>query len=185
MVTQHSQPSISGFRCDTSGHSLAFYPILRSPAVSETEIRQLIDYTMQAKRSSRICLHESPDDALQFMIIAQYKGFDPGQPLMRVHRMKEKVFQPIFGRLLMICASPFGQIENEKILDPEKGGVQLVSRGQFYNDLPLDEVTVHSEFVLGPFNSNLDREFPIMPWDTSISEKKNFYDSCIKRAEGM
>lgn len=185
MVTQHSQLAISGFRCDNSGHSLAFYPTSRSPAVSETEIQQLIDYTMQVKRSSRICLHESPDDALQFMIIAQYKGFDPDQPLMRVHRTKEKVFQPMFGRLLMICASPFGQIENENILDPQKGGVQLISKGQFYNDLPLDEVTVHSEFVLGPFKSDFDREFPVMPWDISISEKKSFYDSCMKRAEGM
>lgn len=180
-----TQPSVSGFRCDNSGHSLALYPIFRNPAVSKAEIQQLVDYTRQAKRTSRICLHESPDDELQFMIIAQSKGFDPDQPLMRVHPVKKKVFQPILGRLLMICVSPVGQIENEKILDPEKGGAQLISNGQIYNDFPLDEVTVHSEFVLGPFSSNLDRKFPVMPWDNSISEKKNFYDYCIKRAEGM
>lgn len=183
MPSEYIIPQIEGFRLDSSGFSPAFYPVGPNPLVSEIEVRQIADITLQTKQTSRICLHRSPDDTLHFMVIAQYRGFDPNQPLARVHPMKEKIFQPLLGRLLIICISAFGKIVSENILNPTKGDIQSISQGQNYLDLPVDEVTVHAEIVIGPFNSSVDRVFPTMPWDVSIDEKKNFYDTCIQRAE--
>lgn len=97
--------------------------------------------------------------------------------------MKEKIFQPLLGRLLIICISALGKIVSENILNPTKCDIQSISRDQIYLDLSLDEVTVHTEIIMGPFDSSVDRVFPTMPWDVSIAEKKSFYDACIQRAE--
>lgn len=183
MTSESDIPLIDGFRVDNSGYSPAFFPLENNPVISEIEIRQLADITLQTRRSSRICLHGSPDDALHFMIIAQYRGFDPSQPLGRMFPKKQKVFQPLIGRLLIICVSPAGQIMSEDLLNPELRKIKYIQPGQLYLDLAFDQVTVHAEITTGPFKHSEDRVFPSMAWDVSAEAKKSFYDSCIQRAE--
>ena len=92
-------PEIPGFRLDRSGYSPAYFPMSINPVVSNIEIRQLAEITLETKRSARICLHSSREDTLHYMVIAQYRGFDPDQPLCRMFPAKQKVFQPLLGRL--------------------------------------------------------------------------------------
>ena len=117
------------------------------------------------------------------MLIAQYRSFDPSQPLGRMFPKKQKVFQPVLGRLLIVCVTQNGEVESENLLDPEKQNIHFVQPGQTYLDLPFDEVTVHAEIATGPFKHSEDRVFPTLPWDVSNDAKKDFYDLCIRRAE--
>jgi len=183
MVKKFVVPEIAGFRLDISGYSPAYFPISANPVVSTLEIEQLAEITLQTRKSSRICLHTGPDDLLHYMLIAQYRSFDPSNPLGRVFPKKQKVFQPLLGRLLIVCVSLDGKVQSENLLDPNKHNIQFVQPGQIYLDLPIDEVTVHAEIATGPFKHSEDRIFPILPWDVNSDSKREFYNFCISRAE--
>ena len=183
MVEKFVVPKMVGFRLDNSGYSPAYFPISDNPVVSTLEIEQLADITLHTKKSSRICLHGGPDDLLHYMLIAQYRSFDPSQPLGRMFPKKQKVFQPLLGRLLIVCVSLDGKVQSENLLDPKKQNIQFVQPGQIYLDLPFDEVTVHAEIATGPFKHLEDRIFPTLPWDVNSDAKRNFYNLCISRAE--
>ena len=176
-------PEMDGFRIDNSGYSPAYFPVGDSPVISDVEITQLAEITLHTTRSSRICLHSSPDDLLHYMLIAQHRNFDPSQPLGRMFPKKQKVFQPLLGRLLIVCVSLDGKVQSENLLDPKKQNIQFVQPGQIYLDLPFDEVTVHAEIATGPFKHSEDRLFPSLPWDVSSDAKRDFYNLCISRAE--
>lgn len=182
MAADFIVPELAGFRVDNSGFSPAYFPTKDNPVVSDYEITRLAEITLQTKKSSRICLHTSPEDLLHYMLIAQYRNFDPSQPLGRMFPMKQKVFQPLLGRLLIVCVSLDGEIESENLLDPRKQNIQFVRPGQIYLDLPFDEVTVHAEIATGPFRHAEDRVFPTLPWDVSSDAKRDFYNLCIARA---
>ena len=183
MPNKFSFPEIDGFRLDTSGFSPAYFSIRENPVVSSFEVSQLADITLQTRQSSRICLHTSPEDLLHYMLIAQYRGFNPKEPLGRVFPTKQKVFQPLMGRLLIVCVSLDGKVQSENLLDPKKQSIQFVQPGQIYLDLPFDEVTVHAEIATGPFKHSEDRLFPPLPWDANSEAKRDFYNLCISRAE--
>ena len=183
MVDKFVVPKMAGFRLDNSGYSPAYFPISDNTVVSTLEIEQLAEITLHTKKSSRICLHGGPDDLLHYMLIAQYRSFDPSQPLGRMFPKKQKVFQPLLGRLLIVCVSLDGKVQNENLLDPKKQNIQFVQPGQIYLDLPFDEVTVHAEIATGPFKHSEDRIFPTLPWDVSSEAKRDFYNLCISRAE--
>lgn len=183
MINKFVVPEIAGFRLDISGYSPAYFPISANPVVSTLEIEQLAEITLQTRKSSRICLHTGPGDLLHYMLIAQYRSFDPNQPLGRMFPKKQKVFQPLLGRLLIVCVTQNGEVESENLLDPQKQNIHFVRPGQTYLDLPFDEVTVHAEIATGPFRHSEDRVFPPLPWDVSSDLKKDFYDLCILRAQ--
>ena len=183
MQGNFSVPDMVGFRIDKSGFSPAYFPINENPVVSSIEISQLAEITIETRQSSRICLHTSPEDLLHYMLIAQYRSFDPSRPLARMFPKKQKVFQPLLGRLLIVCASLDGKVQSENLLDPKKQNIQFVQPGQVYLDLPIDEVTVHAEIATGPFKHSEDRIFPTLPWDINSDAKRDFYNLCISRAE--
>lgn len=176
-------PEMDGFRLDQSGFSPAYFPIRDNPVISNFEISRLVELTRQTKRSSRICLHTSPNDLLHYMLIAQYRSFNPSEPLGRMFPKKQKVFQPVLGRLLIVCVSLDGKVQSENLLDPKKQNIQFLRPGQVYLDLPFDEVTVHAEIATGPFNHLEDRVFPTLPWDGNRDAKRDFYNLCISRAK--
>ncbi len=183
MVADFVAQELSGFRLDNSGYSPAYFPKTENPVVSDREINQLAEITLKTRKSSRICLHTSPDDLLHYMLIAQYRRFDPSQPLGRMFPKKQKVFQPVLGRLLIVCVSLDGKVQSENLLEPKKQNIQFVQPGQVYLDLPFDEVTVHAEIATGPFKHSEDRVFPTLPWDVNSDAKRDFYSLCISRAE--
>ena len=183
MSPNFSVPEIDGFRIDNSGFSTAYFPTNENPVVSNIEISRLAEVTLKTKRPSRICLHASPDDLLHYMLIAQLRSFDPSQPLGRMFPKKQKVFQPLLGRLLIVCVSLDGKVQSENLLDPQKQNIQFVQPGQVYLDLAFDEVTVHAEIATGPFKHVEDRVFPILPWDVNDDTKRDFYNLCISRAK--
>jgi hypothetical protein len=183
MFSKFSVPEIDGFRLDNSGFSPAYFSIIENPVVSSFEVSQLADITLQTRQSSRICLHKSPDDLLHYMLIAQYRGFNPKEPLGRVFPTKQKVFQPLIGRLLIVCVSLDGTLRSKNLLDPKKQNIQFVQPGQIYLDLPFDEVTVHAEIATGPFEHLKDRIFPTMPWDVDSDKKRDFYNMCMSSEE--
>jgi hypothetical protein len=119
------------------------------------------------------------------MLIAQYRGLNPKEPLGRVFLTNQKVFQPLIGRLLIVCVSLDGKVQSEYLLDPKKQSIQFVQPGQIYLDLPFDEVTVHAEIATGPFKHSEDRLFPPLPWDAISEAKRDFYNLCISRPEKM
>lgn len=183
MKSEFAVPEMDGFRLDYSGFSPAYFPIKANPIVSNFEISRLAEITRQTKRSSRICLHTSPDDLLHYMVIAQYRSFNPSEPLGRMFPKKQKVFQPLLGRLLIVCVSLEGKVQSENLLDPKIQNIKFVQPGQVYLDLPFDEVTVHAEIATGPFKHSEDRVFPTMPWDVDCDAKRDFYNLCISRAK--
>ena len=183
MSSSYAYPELDGFRLDVSGFSPAYFSITENPVVSSFEVSQLADITLQTRQSSRICLHESPDDLLHYMLIARYRGFNPKEPLGRLYPTKHKVFQPLIGRLLIVCVSIDGTVRSKNLLDPQKQNIQFVEPGQIYLDLPFDEVTVHAEIATGPVKHLNDRIFPTMPWDLDSDKKRDFYNICMSSAE--
>lgn len=115
-------------------------------------------------RRARLCLHRSPDDLVQEMIIAMCKDvlFRP-----HCHHAKSESFHMIEGFLDVILFSDSGVPEHVIRMSPPGAGDKFCYRlcvPQFHAVLPLSDIVVVHETITGPWTQD---EAEFAPWAPS------------------
>lgn len=100
---------------------------------------------------ARICLHHSPEDPVQEMILAVTE-----RSCFPAHRHRDKVesFVMLEGRLALLILADDGSLIRREILAPLGQGGHPVFRMAvmaWHAVLPLDEMVVYQEVTTGPF----------------------------------
>jgi cupin fold WbuC family metalloprotein len=120
-------------------------------------------------KRARICLHRSPTDSLQQMIIAHHR--DTYTHPHR-HRSKAESFHLLEGRLAVILFNDAGSEERTIVLselgtrDPS---IYRLSTSLWHTVLPLTEYAVFHEITNGPFVSGDGDLAPWAPEETNIA----------------
>ena len=114
--------------------------------IGEEHIEFVEKYSREHRQTSRICLHKNEKDALHNMLIAHYRD-----NYIRPHKhlTNPKAYQILRGMMRMIGINDKGKKLFDKILGKEK--ILRIESNIYLLLLPLSEVCVFHEIVLGPF----------------------------------
>lgn len=124
-------------------------------------------------RRSRICLHKSPADPVQEMIIAILHD-----SYIRPHRHmgKSESFHVIEGQVEIYFFTDEGRISSKICLGQNErdGFCHRLSSPVFHSPVAVGEVTVVHEIVTGPFSTDKESLAPFSP-DYSDREEVSRY----------
>jgi glucose-6-phosphate isomerase len=123
----------------------------------------------------RLCLHHSPDDLVQEMVIACRAG-----SYNRPHRHPDAATSVAIlrGRLRILIFDDQGAVTNSFLLDSDAGrpGIVRLSPGVWHMGIPESEIIVIHEVNTGPFRPGSSNEWA--PWsppeDDSLAIREHF-----------
>ena len=122
----------------------------------------------------RLCLHHSPDDLVQEMVIACRAG-----SYNRPHRHPDAATSVAIlrGRLRMLVFDDQGAVKNSLLLDADAGrtGIVRLSPQVWHMVIPESEIIVIHEVNTGPFRPQSSNEWA--PW----SPREDDHDAIADR----
>ncbi len=112
-----------------------------------------IDWIREKARASalnkaRICLHNTPDDTPQQMLIVQMRG---NYIKPHINRHSEKYYQIISGEMLAVIFSDNGEVIRKDRLNCTDNFIYKIQHNNFHTFIPLSEDVIYMETVAGPF----------------------------------
>ncbi|MCE5277930.1 MAG: WbuC family cupin fold metalloprotein [Planctomycetaceae bacterium] len=139
----------------------AFFNTQRVLPVDQALIERIKVRALASPRGQfRLCLHQSIQDAVQEMIIAQRQGvFYPPH----CHDDTSVSVQVLQGRLTVIIFDDNGSVIERHDLQPHGQGGEFclrLSKGCWHMNLPRSPMTVFYETLAGPFLRETANRFP-------------------------
>lgn len=142
------------FRIDNKGKSPAFYLKNNNNSLSAEIIKSINNYSKKNKVDSRICLHSTAKDKVQFMInsIQKKKTY-----FYNYHPFTEEYYYILQGKLLI---SYYEKNKKKKTI-LQKGNIELfkLEKNILHVTIPLSKNCMFLEIRQGPFKSNTDAVF--------------------------
>jgi len=151
--------------------------------VSSFDIGDLKKHALKSKsKRYRLCMHHNNDDPTHEMLIVFYKaGFMPP------HRHpigKSESYHVVEGTMTVYFFDDYGNIKNcIDLEETKKGGdkpfLYRLSSNEWHMPVPTSEWLVYHETFTGPFEKDLDVEFPDWAPKEGDDEKiEDFMNSC-------
>jgi len=120
--------------------------------------RLVVGVAASPKGRFRLCLHHSPDDLVQEMVIACRGG-----SYNRPHRHPDAATSVAIlrGRLRILIFDDQGAVTNSFLLDADAGrtGIVRLSPGVWHMEIPESEIIVIHEVNTGPFRPQSSNEW--------------------------
>ena len=151
---------------DSSGNSLAYFAKTRQVAVSSEMIDELLLISKNMGNANvRFCLHSSPDDDLQDMVVLVYK--DKICRRLHQHKTSNEAIHIIQGKALALIFDEQSNLIDKRVLDSNGEFAYRNAQGTFHTYFPLTDYVVLREIRYQKYG--VDYVLPEWDW-TEVME---------------
>ena len=139
-----SKINLGEWQLDEKGNSLAYFAKKKQVAITKGMLNELKKISEERGNiNARFCLHSSPDENLQDMVILAYKNKTCRR--LHQHRAGKEAIHMMEGKAMALIFDKLGNLIDKRILDADNEFIYRNNNGTYHIYFPLTEYIIMRE----------------------------------------